>query len=58
MFKLMDQTLYQYLDLGIRGFIKLKVRIQFFIDANKYRQTSCGVQFFSCKSLKIIKNII
>ncbi|XP_066911798.1 C2 domain-containing protein 5-like [Clytia hemisphaerica] len=32
---------------GIRGYVKLKIRTQFFIDANKYRQTSCGIKFFS-----------
>ncbi|XP_057300956.1 C2 domain-containing protein 5-like isoform X2 [Hydractinia symbiolongicarpus] len=32
---------------GIRGYIKIKVRVQFFSDTNKYRQTSCGIQFFS-----------
>ena len=32
---------------GIRGHIRLKVKVQFFMDTNKYRQTSCGVQLFS-----------
>nr|XP_047130969.1 C2 domain-containing protein 5 isoform X3 [Hydra vulgaris] len=36
---------------GIRGYIRLKVRIQLFSDANKYRQTSCGIQFFSAHSV-------
>ena len=33
--------------LGIRGFIRVKIRMQFINDMNKYRQTSCGVQFYS-----------
>lgn len=32
---------------GIRGHLKIKLKVQFFMDNNKYRQTSCGVQLFS-----------
>ena len=32
---------------GIRGHVRLKIKVQFFMDTNKYRQTSCGVQLFS-----------
>ena len=32
--------------LGIRGEVKVMVKVDFFIDSNKFRQTSCGVQFF------------
>eukprot|EP00794_Sanderia_malayensis_P010963 gene10963-12124_t len=32
---------------GIRGYVHLKIKVEFFVDTNKYRQTSCGIQFFS-----------
>lgn len=35
---------------GIRGEIKVMVRVELIEDANQFRQSSCGVHFFSCKS--------
>ncbi|XP_065055767.1 C2 domain-containing protein 5-like isoform X2 [Rhopilema esculentum] len=32
---------------GIRGYIQIFVKVEFFVDANKYRQTSCGIRFFA-----------
>lgn len=34
---------------GIRGEVKVTVKVELFSDFNKFRQSSCGVQFFSCK---------
>lgn len=34
---------------GIRGEINIIVKVDLFSDANKFRQSSCGVQFFHCK---------
>ncbi|XP_078345819.1 C2 domain-containing protein 5-like isoform X2 [Oculina patagonica] len=31
---------------GIRGDVKVIVKVDFFVDSNKFRQSSCGVQFF------------
>jgi len=31
---------------GIRGEVKVTVKVDFFVDSNKFRQSSCGVQFF------------
>lgn len=31
---------------GIRGEVKVNVKVDYFIDSNKFRQSSCGVQFF------------
>lgn len=28
------------------------VKVDFFVDANKFRQSSCGVQFFTSKSME------
>ena len=36
---------------GIRGEIKITVKVDFFVDANKFRQSSCGVQFFTTPSI-------
>lgn len=36
--------------IGIRGEIYLIVRVEIFTDAAKYKQSSCGVDFFSCKN--------
>jgi len=36
---------------GIRGYIQISVRIDFFVDTNKYRHTSCGVRFFSTSAV-------
>lgn len=34
---------------GIRGEINLIVKVDLFSDVNKFRQSSCGVQFFHCE---------
>jgi len=41
--------------LGIRGEVKVTVKVDFFVDSNKFRQSSCGVQFFysECKNIVI-----
>lgn len=31
---------------GIRGEVNVTVKVDFFVDSNKFRQSSCGVQFF------------
>lgn len=36
---------------GIRGEVNLIVKVDLFSDVNKFRQSSCGVQFFHCRSL-------
>lgn len=33
---------------GIRGEINLIVKVDLFLDVNKFRESSCGVQFFHC----------
>lgn len=33
---------------GIRGEINIIVKVDLFSDVNKFRQSSCGVQFFHC----------
>ena len=35
---------------GIRGEIKIIIKVDLFVDANKFRQSSCGVQFFNSKN--------
>ena len=35
---------------GIRGEINIVVKVELFSDLNKFRQSSCGVQFFCCES--------
>lgn len=35
---------------GIRGEVNIIVKVDLFSDVNKFRQSSCGVQFFHCKS--------
>lgn len=35
---------------GIRGEINIIVKVDLFSDVNKFRQSSCGVQFFHCKT--------
>ena len=35
--------------LGIRGEVSVIVKVDFFVDSNKFRQSSCGVQFFYSK---------
>lgn len=34
---------------GIRGEVNVIVKVELFTDSNKFRQSSCGVQFFCCK---------
>lgn len=34
---------------GIRGEVNVVVKVELFTDFNKFRQSSCGVQFFCCK---------
>lgn len=34
---------------GIRGEVNIIVKVELFSDFNKFRQSSCGVQFFCCK---------
>ena len=36
---------------GIRGEVNIIVKVELFSDCNKFRQSSCGVQFFYCKFL-------
>lgn len=36
---------------GIRGEINIIVKVDLFSDVNKFRQSSCGVQFFHCTYL-------
>ena len=35
---------------GIRGEVNVVVKVDLFSDFNKFRQSSCGVQFFCCES--------
>ena len=41
---------------GIRGEVNLIIKVDLFSDVNKFRQSSCGIQFFYCKCTKIIFN--
>ena len=34
---------------GIRGEVNVMVKVDLFSDFNKFRQSSCGVQFFCCE---------
>lgn len=34
---------------GIRGEVNIIVKVELFSDFNKFRQSSCGVQFFCCE---------
>ena len=36
---------------GIRGEVQIIVKVELFSDLNKFRQSSCGVQFFCCEYL-------
>ncbi|XP_046863179.1 C2 domain-containing protein 5-like [Xenia sp. Carnegie-2017] len=36
---------------GIRGEIQIEVKVDFFVDTNKFRQSSCGVLFFTTPSV-------
>ena len=44
------------IESGIRGEVKVTVKVDFFVDSNKFRQSSCGVQFFYSEYLYIILN--
>lgn len=37
---------------GIRGEVNIIVKVELFSDFNKFRQSSCGVQFFNCKLIE------
>jgi hypothetical protein len=43
---------------GIRGEVNLIVKVELFSDTNKFRQSSCGVQFFCCKKDTIDYSLI
>lgn len=44
---------------GIRGEVNIIVKVELFSDCNKFRQSSCGVQFFYCKlDCSLTKQII
>lgn len=34
---------------GIRGEVNVIVKVELFSDFNKFKQSSCGVQFFYCE---------
>lgn len=34
---------------GIRGEVNIVVKVELFLDFNKFRQSSCGITFFYCK---------
>lgn len=34
---------------GIRGEVNIIVKVELFVDFNKFRQSSCGVTFFYCE---------
>lgn len=36
---------------GIRGEVQIIVKVELFSDLNKFRQSSCGVQFFCCSEV-------
>lgn len=36
---------------GIRGEVNIIVKVELFSDLNKFRQSSCGVQFFCCEEV-------
>lgn len=40
---------------GVRGEVNVTVKVELFTDLNKFRQSSCGVQFFCCKYLEYTK---
>lgn len=40
---------------GIRGEVNVIVKVELFNDFNKFRQSSCGVQFFHCKNFIYFK---
>ena len=36
---------------GVRGEVNVQVKVELFSDHNKFRQSSCGVQFFCSKDI-------
>lgn len=42
---------------GIRGEINIIVKVDLFSDVNKFRQSSCGVQFFHCVYLEFFVDL-
>lgn len=36
---------------GIRGEVHIIIKVELFSDFNRFRQSSCGIQFFFCKLL-------
>lgn len=42
---------------GIRGEVNIIVKVELFSDFNRFRQSSCGVQFFYCKYIEYLSNI-
>ena len=43
---------------GMRGEVSVIVKVELFSDVNKFRQSSCGVQFFSSEYTKDLKKHI
>lgn len=39
---------------GIRGEVNIIVKVDYFSDVNKFRQSSCGVHFFHCTYLVLL----
>lgn len=35
---------------GIRGEVNIVVKVELFSDFNRFRQSSCGIQFFCCNT--------
>lgn len=40
---------------GIRGEVNIIIKVELFSDFNKFRQSSCGVQFFYCKRIYCLR---
>ncbi|UYV60581.1 C2CD5 [Cordylochernes scorpioides] len=43
---------------GLRGEINVQVKVELFSDSNKYRESSCGVQFFYSKYIYFLNEIL
>lgn len=41
---------------GIRGEVHIIIKVELFSDFNRFRQSSCGIQFFYCKYI-LVNNI-
>ena len=39
---------------GVRGEVNVQVKVELFSDHNKFRQSSCGVQFFCSKNIEYL----